>query len=285
MIPSEVPADIYQKVADNVILRLQKEENPFAKKWLDFGVDRSIAKRPTMTICYGSRQYSWTDFVNEIVQKRKEKGRMHPFGGELLKACSYLAKIMWQVASDVIEAASKVMKWLQDVARIASSEGIPIVWYTPMGFPVQQAYENYKPLQIQTKLMGKVFRPQLKVSNDNLNSKWDKRKQAAGVSPNWVHALDSCHLQMTLCTAFAEGIKDFAMVHDSYGTLAADVERLGECCRATFVDIYKSHDVLMDFRNDIISMLPESKKNEVPMPPKKGDLIIDQVLESEFFFS
>ena len=67
--------------------------------------------------------------------------------------------------------------------------------------------------------------------------------------------------------------------------LAADVERLGECCRATFVDIYKSHDVLIDFRNDIISMLPESKKNEVPMPPKKGDLIIDQVLESEFFFS
>jgi DNA-directed RNA polymerase len=189
---------------------------------------------------------------------------MHPFGDELLKACSYLAKIMWQVASDVIEAASKVMKWLQDVARIASAEGIPIVWYTPMGFPVQQAYENYKPLQIQTKLMGKVFRPQLKVSDENLNSKWDKRKQAAGVSPNWVHALDSCHLQMTLCTAFAEGI---------------------ECCRATFVDIYKSHDVLMDFRNDIISMLPGSKKDEVPMPPKKGDLIIDQVLDSDFFFS
>ena len=285
MIPSTVPADIYQKVADNVILRLEKEENPFAKKWLDFGVDRSIAKRPTMTICYGSRQYSWTDFVNEIVQKRKEKGQMHPFGDDLLKACSYLAKIMWEVASDVIEAASKVMKWLQEVARIASAEGIPIVWYTPMGFPVQQAYENYKPLQIQTKLMGKVFRPQLKVSNENLNSKWDKRKQAAGVSPNWVHALDSCHLQMTLCTAFGEGIKDFAMVHDSYGTLAADVERLGECCRATFVDIYKSHDVLIDFRNDIISMLPESKKESVPMPPKKGDLIIEQVLDSDFFFS
>jgi DNA-directed RNA polymerase len=41
----------------------------------------------------------------------------------------------------------------------------------------------------------------------------------------------------------------------------------------------------MDFRNDIISMLPGSKKDEVPMPPKKGDLIIDQVLDSDFFFS
>ena len=46
------------------------------------------------------------------------------------------------VNSDAIEAASKVMKWLQDVARIASVEGIPIVWYTPMGFPVQQAWRK-----------------------------------------------------------------------------------------------------------------------------------------------
>lgn len=285
MVPNKIPADIYQKVADNVKLRLEKDTHEFAQKWLKYGIDRAITKRPTMTICYGSRQYSWSNFINEIVTKKKEIGHDQPFGDKLLKANNYLAKIMWDVASEVIEAATKVMKWLQTVARIASQEGIPIVWYTPMGFPVQQAYENYKPLQIQTRLMGKVFRPQLKVPNNNLDNKWDKRKQSAGVSPNFVHALDSCHLQMTLCHAFDQGINNFSMVHDSYGTLAADTESLTMRCRETFVDLYKSHDVLIEFRNDIIRMLPESKRETVPMPPEKGDLDITGVLDSEFFFS
>ena len=90
---------------------------------------------------------------------------------------------------------------------------------------------------------------------------------------------------MTLCHAFDQGIKDFSMVHDSYGTLAADTESLTMRCRETFVDLYKSHDVLIEFRNDIIRMLPESKRETVPMPPEKGDLDITGVLDSEFFFS
>ena len=284
MLPSEIPGDIYQSVANDTIKLLKEDESEFSKLWLEYGVDRSIAKRPTMTICYGSKQYSWTDFVREIVDKRIDRGNHHPFGDKLLPACSFLAKKLWAAATHRIEAASKVMKWLQQVARVASSEGLPIVWETPMEFPVLQAYENLKPLQIETRLMGRVFKPQILVPNTK-GKKYDPRKNAAGLSPNFVHALDSCHLMMTICTAEAEGIKNFSMVHDSYGSLAADAELLGVCCRSAFVNLYKHHDVLLEFRDDILQRLPESKKHLIPMPPEKGSLDIELVLDSEFFFS
>ena len=71
--------------------------------------------------------------------------------------------------------------------------------------------------------MEKVL-DQLKVSDEN-STVSDKRKQAAGVSPNQVHVLHA-FIYSRHCTAFAEGIKDFAMVQLLLWNIIADVERL-----------------------------------------------------------
>ena len=39
-------------------------------------------------------------------------------------------------------------------------------------------------------------------------------------------------------TAKAYGIKDFALIHDSYGIHAADVELMSEIIRKVFVEMY-----------------------------------------------
>ena len=100
VVPSKTPQDIYQIVADSVILKLHEHVAeggyPYAQLWLNYGVKRSTTKRSIMTICYGSTRYSCTDFVVEELTKRKDKGEQHLFGSDIFKPSTYLAGVIWE---------------------------------------------------------------------------------------------------------------------------------------------------------------------------------------------
>ena len=83
-----------------------------------------------------------------------------------------------------------------------------------------------------------------------------------------------------LCV-FRGHIRHFAMVHDSYGVHACDVDLLNRVLREEFVRIY-SEPVLQNFLDQ------QRKANpgiELPDPPPTGDLDIQQVLSSPYFFA
>jgi len=67
------------------------------------------------------------------------------------------------------------------------------------------------------------------------------------------------------------------VVHDSFGTHACDIEQLGIILRETFVDLYGNTNVLETFKQE--------QKLELPDLPAFGTLDINEVLDSEFFFS
>ena len=281
LVPNEEPQDIYQKVADRVTEMLKQMDDPMAKLWLDFGVKRGCTKRPCMVLPYGGKQYSFTDFVMDYLVDQKEKGDMHPFGDDPFKACTFLARAIWLAINEVVHAATDAMAWLQNAARIASSEGLSIRWDTPVNFPVLQAYQQTKPYRIETKLLGATFRPMLYEETGKIN----KHRQANGISPNFVHSIDAAHMMLTIDVAKQCEIHSYAMVHDSYGTHAADAETLWWCLRKAFVEMYSQTDVLEDFRTDLLDVLPRDKHHLIPHIPEKGDLDIALVEESEFFFN
>jgi len=97
--------------------------------------------------------------------------------------------------------------------------------------------------------------------------------------------MDAAHLMLSVATARDNGIDNFAMIHDSFGTHAANAEMFGACLRHAFVDMYEDVDVLTDFRKSIIAMLPEERHDEVPPVPAKGTLDLQQVKDSDFFFA
>jgi DNA-directed RNA polymerase len=135
--------------------------------------------------------------------------------------------------------------------------------------------------QIETQLDGARVDLSLQRDTDRL----DRRKQSAGISPNWVHSLDASHLMITINTCAENGITDFAMIHDSYATYACDTELLGICLRKAFVAQYSHYDVLADFRARISSQLsPENLEKLLPLP-EKGALDPAAVLRSEYFFA
>jgi len=280
LVPMDKPQDIYQKVADNVTEKLKNDEHIYASLWLDFKVKRSTTKAPCMVVPYGGRRYGFTDFILEDIRKRTDKGESHLFPDEL-KAASFLAGVVLSSIEEVVHAATDAMAWLQKAARIVSKENLPLIWYTPTNFPVVQAYSEVKSQQVTTRLMGKIYKPRLGKDTGN----YDKTQQVNGIAANFVHSLDASHLAGTIDTAMDSGIKYFSMVHDSYATHACNAELLGQCLRASFVSMYKENDVLQDFYEQIVKLLPPKKRNSLPPPPKKGDLDIDEVLKCDFFFS
>ena len=193
--PSDEPNDIYQRVADTVTGKLkERPDERMAQLWLEFGVNRKVTKRPCMVLPYGGRQYSFSDFVMDYIVEQRELGNKHPFGEDAFKASTYLAKVIWDSIGEVVHAATDAMSWLQRASRVASKEGLPIRWDTPVGFPVLQAYKETKPYRIETKLLGSTFRPMLYKETGKI----DKNRQANGISPNFVHSIDAAHMMLCL---------------------------------------------------------------------------------------
>ena len=287
LIPAEQPQDIYGKVAERVMARLRDiaadPDHPeawVAQAWVTFGIDRKITKRPVMVLPYGGTQSSCRDYVIQAVREKVMGGKENPFGDELNKNASWLGGQVWASIGEVVVAAKDAMDWLKKVARVATKHDVPLQWTTPSGFVAHQAYMKTTERRIRTRLHGEaiVFQTQEETPA------FDPHKQSGGISPNFVHSLDAAALMLTVVVSREHGIKQFAMIHDSYGTYAADTDLLSDCLRSVFVKMYEE-DVLANFRDELLERLPPEAATEIPPLPKKGSLDLSRVLESSFFFS
>ncbi len=273
--PSNTPADIYQTVADLVSSKLSNGSCDFDREWLEFGVTRKCTKKPVMTLPYGSTKQTCRESIEDYVHANKTPQVPWQTHTEVFKASLYLAGPVWESISEVVIAAREAMDWLQKASRVLSKNQHPLCWPTPTGFVVYQASKKYALKQVECQLMGRV-NLRLKDELPELCS----RKQANGVAPNFVHSMDSSHLVLTTLHAAAAGIGHFAMIHDDFGTHAANIPQLHVSIRTAFVRMYTDHNVLQEFKD----ALEQSSGLELPELPAKGTLDINEVMDSEFFF-
>ena len=230
-----------------------------------------------MVLPYGGTRYSCVEFVDEYVSDREEKGDIPPFT-DRPKANIFLANLIWDSIGNTVIKAREAMDWLQKVARLCAATKTPVHWTTPLGFPVKQAYYSQKDMIVKTKMMGRI---RIRSNTDKIN----KRKQANGISPNFVHALDATHMFLTIDHCLQKGVKDFGMVHDSYATLACDMDKLNECARSAFIQMYTEMDPLEHFKDQITALIPEKKRHKIPPLPAKGNLDIEEIAKAKYFFS
>ena len=305
LVPSNKPNDIYQTVADVVISKLQKiaEDQPeetteiegkdgelrtvesqgsMARKWLAFGVTRKVTKRPVMTLAYGATRFGFRQqvFDDTVSGWRAEAKDAFPFAGTGWEAASFMGDLIWQCVGEVVVAARGAMDWLQEIAKVASKERLPVIWTAPTGFKVMQEYTSAE----QKRLELTFQKVRLRLQIDTSTKKLDVRKQSSGISPNWVHSMDAAHMQKTVARCHAEGMRSFSLIHDSYGTHAGNAWAMAQFLREEFVRMYSDHDVLAEFREEI-AMLLGVNPEAIPKMPPKGNLDLDQVLESAFFFA
>ena len=311
LVPGDKPSDIYAKVAEVVTAKLclisscnggvTKDVAPrtgaqWAKAWLDFGVDRKVAKRPVMVLPYGGTQYSTREFVEDAIREKLADGKSNPFvcrinGDEsdgVFNASLFLAPLVWEAIGEVVVAAREAMGWLKQVAKVVGKSDLPVTWKTPDGFPVRQAYYATKQKEVRLKMAGTAAL--LVIRDEKLHDKTkqpviDRRRQEQGVSPNFVHSCDGTALRMYVVAAKAAGIGSFAMVHDSFGCVAADYDNMQDHLRDSFVALYENHDVMEDLLTNLTPSMPEGAASELPVVPQKGTLNLEAVKNSAFFFA
>jgi DNA-directed RNA polymerase len=293
LLPSEKPEDIYQRVADVAIQKLKQEASSYsdhallASQWLDFGVDRKITKRPVMILPYGGTRQACREYIETTIRERLNQGEANPFSDSerdnIFQASVYLAGIVWESIGEVVIAARHAMDWLRSAARIISDEGLPVTWTSPSGFRVFQAYYEVKTRRIKTQLSGNVIR-KIYLNLQESTNILDKREQANGISPNFIHSMDAAALHLYVNLAQEKGIDSFQLIHDSYGTLAADTALSAECIREVFIQIYQ-RDILGDFREDLLEQLSTKNACKLAPVPPKGNLDLEAVRQSAFFFA
>lgn len=300
LVPADKPADIYTLVMNQAIDQVRAdssttgENSDMAAAWLRSGLmDRSCFKRPTMTYGYGSSQFGFRDQIETDTLRpvhrayQRGEGPWH-FEDNGFKASLYMAKITQQAVERTVVKAAECMAWLKDTASVVTSEGLPVRWTTPDGFPVVQHYRELRSHRVNTMIFGSrvtmMIEPRVDEEKES-KPKVSRRKQASGLSPNFVHSLDATHLRMAVLQAFNEGIQNVALVHDSFGTHAADTGRFFVILREALVTMYTEQDVIEDFAAQMRGQLPPEAREKLPTPPEKGTLDLTAVVNSDFAFA
>ena len=195
---------------------------------------------------------------------------------------------MWEKINENVPKARELMNWLRIIAKVISRQNLPIRWTTPLGFPVVQCYRTVKSRRIETKMGDSIVKLSFIRETDNI----DRQRQSAGISPNLIHSLDSACCLATINEMKKMGIDDFSMIHDSYGTSAVFVSKMSEALRNVFHKMF-SVDILQQFYDEACEIIetiedPEERQrayDEIPPMPAMGELKLDDLLNSQYFFS
>lgn len=276
------PRDIYQEVADVLWEKmLTKRDDPYIAQWVSGlgpeGAPRSLTKRPVMILPYGGTKMAYMKYIRKwLVEEDGHEGIFR--ADQRAHASGALMKVLWPVVEEKCRRAKSVMKWLQDVASVAASSGLPIYWRTPAGFVVRHFYGTMATSRVETMIDGQ--RIQLRVWD--ATTKLDHKAQSKGIAPNFTHSLDASSLLSTAVMAKDNGITHMTAIHDAYGTHASDMWTLYSCIREGFIRTHQE-PVLEQFLAAAKEVRPDVEN--WPKLPEFGTLDIEEVRYSDYFFA
>ncbi|PFH38327.1 DNA-dependent RNA polymerase [Besnoitia besnoiti] len=268
-------------------------------------LQRKVVKQTVMTICYG---------VTAVGARDQVTRQLEDLIGETVDAATlkslgvYLARVVLSSIGEVFESAMRLKKWLDEVSKMLNRLGLPVSWFLPLiHFGAEQPYRSGKALEVKTVFQTHIVR----VAGEDTPT--SASKQRLGFPPNFIHSLDATHMMLTArrclmpnppplvppyfadlpaLPALAEidaasreqtwAPMAFAAVHDSYWTLAGDVDRMRRILRQEFVRLY-SQPILEEFYEGLRARLGRVAE-DLPPPPTKGSLDITEVLNSDYFF-
>lgn len=295
LVPSDRPSDIYATVAGNLKTLLERytqhgtgADQSLAHQWLNSGlVNRSLCKRPTMTTPYGVTTHGvlaqTTDLVRGI---QLERGRL-PFEEESgWQAVRFISPLIMEAIQGVVPKAMDAMRTIREAAGVLAEGGMQAGWIIPTtGFHVQQGYTRSRTQVVKTTLNGNIRKFKLRPRQED--DKIARGKAVSASAPNLIHSLDAAHLMMTVnaMEAQAETPVSYAMIHDSFGCHAADAPLMAKAIREEFVRLYEGDHLLANLMEQMREGLDERYLSAYPDAPGQGDLDLEAVKRSPYFFA
>ena len=310
LIPSDKPADLYQSVADLTVKAMEEDAakgSDIAKLCLANGVTRKLVKRNAMTFSYSSGEYGFkqqhmTDLMEPLGLKvLSGELQEHPYGEDGgFEAAGYIAKKTYKAITSLVSDATSGMKFFQKCAASLAHEGKGLTWVTPTGLPVTHRYTEWDTKAVKMFLYDKTI-PVIGMGKEDKVEDGDvlkqvrltirtkpterinKAKAKSAVAPNVIHSLDASHLMLTVLKAKEQGIKHFSLIHDSFGTHAANTSDFFYIIREAFVEMYENYCPYEEIQQRTLDALDNQTK--VPALPQKGELNVQDVQYSLYAFA
>jgi DNA-directed RNA polymerase len=272
--PGEKPADVYSAVAELVKAGIAKdaESKIPAALALDGKITRKVVKQTVMTNVYG------VTFAGAKKQVCKQLDALYPDLGKEhdtnnIMLASYVAKHIFTALATMFRGAHDIQYWLGEVGgrvcraltvaqlnqiaegfegkmpkaskkgkssswtqagveEITKSFRSSVVWTTPLRMPVVQPYRKSTNKEIRTCFQSLVY--PVSDQTDPVN----RKKQLQGFPPNFIHSLDASHMLLSALQCHDLGL-NFAAVHDSFWTHAADIDSMNSVLREAFIQIHE----------------------------------------------
>ena len=276
--PDGLPRDVYQVIADELRAVVRAGTSPGALAWQkrDDLISRDTVKRPVMTFPFGVTQEG---FEGQILNDGAVYKIPHSNPERDARYLAGAIKKVTQKTGGVLSRAKGIMDWLAQVAKAFARAGAPVNWTNPAGMQIRLAYYQDKSRRIE--LHGLYRAVSIKYYSEDRDSGLNTRKQGQGITASLVHSFDAAHLAKTVNACVRAGIHSFAAVHDSYSTHANDAPVMARLLREQFMEIYSK---------PWLEQLAQRWRQEAPPrvkvsdPPERGDLAIDEVIDSDSFF-
>jgi DNA-directed RNA polymerase len=270
LVPAERGDDYYGRMAEALTRRLvslvpDADENTstMLRYWSDFEINRDLLKAPSMTKVYSAGTFTFAEQI-------QNKADAAP------NASLWLAAQINQCFADVAPGMLRAMEYVQGVSDVLTDAGYALDWVTPAGLSVTQARMCMETQIIQRGSSGhSPRRLNFEIETDRLN----KRAQRAGVSPNFVHGVDASHMVYVINALHARGVRNFWMIHDSFGAPLAQCSDVFDATREQFARLM-SRDLLAEWTEQVTAVLTPEQRESLPDLPEYGALDLDQVKES-----
>jgi len=281
IVPQDIQSDFYVKVAKRLIDRMPDwfEPRDMPMKYIRKG----IAKRGSMTRAYSAGQRK----IAENMYNDCKVGGFDIAYNISEEDCTILSKNLILAINDTCVGPLKTMKFLQKITDYSLESGETCLsWTTPSGFPVLYEVWKQKNLMVRSSLKGLADEGsqqrvghsiKIPVINSAGNPIACRRSFASGCSPNFVHSMDAAHMAKVI-ESFPGS---FGAIHDSFSTHACDVDKLLEHTKWQFAMMYN----VDNFFDRIEDMILETREGYTVKQPDLGDLKIEEVVSSDYFFS
>ena len=275
------------------------------KRWQG-NIDRKLCKKSVMTKVYNSKMYRQNEFIEEFLDKQIASGDFkdeHGHNTDCLlyeikpdeqnpmrwSCIRYFVTELWHTIDSVVEGPAQLMAWFNEVAAIVAKNQQFIWWTSPIGLLVSQSTAKYRKTKsftvdlILQQLKGtpkKANKPRVSRKGAHATDEVRVDDATRAFSPNFVHSFDAALLLDSANKAYEKGVRNFAFVHDAYGTSPASVDKLIQSAKESYISIY-SVDVLDNLYRELV----EQTGLEIPRPPELGNLDVTEVLKSDYFLA
>ena len=256
----------YKKLANWKQKHRDIREKLFPVYWiaLDPKDRRKTVKRNVMTLGYGGTPYGMGQQVIEDTRSISDYLRDKDYLWGVM-----LGELVYKTCYEELKGPAAMLRLFETVAERANEAQQPLAWTTPStGFPVVQEYRKAKAVRVRLRHGLKTLWVQIQVWEE---ATLNESKQKTGAAPNFVHSLDAAHLTNTVdyCSY------PVAVVHDSFGCHAANMESLFGDVRETFYQLHQG--------DPLKQILVELQSED--LIPERGNLDLSKIKESEFAFA